>query len=109
VKNLFALPQPLPADEWFQTLLNFPQGKLERIVSHGQITPEGEWYDQAQSEWVVLLQGQAQLAYADGEEQTLSAGDWVLIPPHRLHRVTYTSTDPACIWLALHLETLAQA
>jgi len=102
VKNLFELPEPLPMEELFETLQTFSSGKLERIVSHGQVTPAGEWYDQEQAEWLVLLQGEARLSYADGSETHLKSGDTLLIPPHRRHRVSYTSTAPPCIWLALH-------
>ncbi|MGA1199705.1 MAG: cupin, partial [Candidatus Latescibacterota bacterium] len=28
--------------------------------------------------------------------------DHILIPAHKKHRVTHTSTDPPCIWLAIH-------
>lgn len=102
MKNLFELPEPLPREELFETLQTFPLGKLERIISHGQTTPAGEWYDQEQAEWLVLLQGEACLSYADGSETHLKSGDSLLIPPHRRHRVSYTSTVPPCIWLALH-------
>jgi len=57
--NLF---HDLPArltDERFETLLATPGLKLERIVSTGQTTPEGQWYDQDRDEWVVLLRGGA--------------------------------------------------
>ena len=32
----------------------------------------------------------------------LSQGDYILIPSHILHKVTRTSSNPDCIWLALH-------
>lgn len=75
---------------------------IERIVSHGHQTPDGEWYDQEKDEWVVLLQGNARLAYADGTEEELKAGDFLLLPAHKKHRVNFTSTTPPCIWLAVH-------
>lgn len=102
MKNLFELPDPLPVEELFETLQHFPGGKLERIVSLGHTTPAGEWYDQTQAEWVMLLQGEARLSYADGTEVQLKSGDSLLIPPHCRHRVSETSTVPPCIWLALH-------
>lgn len=101
--NLFVLPQPLPTSEVFEPLLQKESCLIERIVSTGQTTPPGEWYDQARDEWVVLLQGEARLAYADGTEITLAAGDSVLIPAHCRHRVDYTSTEPPCLWLAVHV------
>ncbi len=76
--------------------------RLERILSFGRTTPEGEWYDQSWTEWVALVRGMAVLAYDNGETITLRVGDHLLIPPHRRHRVTFTSDD--CLWLAVHFS-----
>lgn len=101
---IFNLLQTGPASaEVFETLLARPATsfELERIVSHGQATPAGEWYDQAWEEWVLLLQGQAELGWADGSRTRLGTGDSLLIEAHRRHRVEMTSPD--CIWLAVHI------
>jgi cupin 2 domain-containing protein len=105
--NIFAhIPQQLDT-ELFETLLRKDQVHIERIVSKGHITAEGEWYDQAWDEWVILLQGQAVLRYqTDGTVLTLMAGDYVFIPAHTLHRVEWTASDTDCIWLAVHLGDL---
>lgn len=100
--NLFDLPANLPPDEYFEVLAANPQCRIERIISTGHTTPPGEWYDQAQDEWVVLLQGEAELAYDNDERVYLKAGDYLLIPAHQRHRVESTTTDPRCIWLAIH-------
>ena len=106
--NLLALEAlPQGTEEIFQTLLESAQNHrvhLERIVSAGQITPPGEYYDQAWDEWVLLMQGEAELAYDDGSASRLRAGDSLLIPAHRRHRVDFTSEHPPCLWLALHLK-----
>lgn len=101
--NLFELPPSLSNQEVFEPLLRRSNLLVERIISTGQITPEGEWYDQDQDEWVVLLQGKAELAYADGSRLKLKAGDYLLIPAHQKHRVESTCSTPPCIWLAIHL------
>lgn len=75
---------------------------IERIISTGQVTPIGEWYNQDQDEWVILLQGDATLDYFDGSSIQLKAGDYLFIPAHQKHRVEYTSSEPPCIWLAVH-------
>ncbi len=100
--NLFELPPSLPSTEWSESLAIGKNTLIERIISRGQQTPPHTWLDQPQDEWVVLLQGEAELAYADGSCLRLKAGDHVLIPARQQHRVEYTSTDPACIWLAVH-------
>jgi cupin 2 domain-containing protein len=99
-KLFAALPPPGP-DEHFDTLLDHPAARIERIVSHGHASPPGFWYDQPGGEWVMLVSGRAELAFDDGERLALNAGDWAFIPAHRRHRVEWTSAD--AVWLAVHL------
>ena len=91
-------------EEVFSAILSTPSVKLERIVSKGQVTPEGFWYDQNLDEWVILLRGEATILFENAETVNLMPGDYLLIPAHAKHRVTYTSSDPECVWLALHGE-----
>lgn len=102
--NLFSLPAELPAHELFEPLATGNGIVIERIISTGQTTPEGEWYDQTRDEWVVLLQGRAVLLFADASEVELQPGDWLLIPAHKKHRVVFTSSEPPCVWLAVHAQ-----
>ena len=97
---------PMPADgsEFSEDLLRNENFTLERIISEGQTTPEGEWYDQATDEWVILLQGEASVEFADSGIVKLSQGDYLWIPAHSLHRVMRTSKKPHCVWLALHAK-----
>ncbi len=101
--NLFHLPSLLPAEELFETICEYPNLRLERIVSSGQTTPPGQWYNQAQDEWVIVLQGEATLTYDNGSNLSMSPGDYVLLPAHTRHRVDFTSQEPPCIWLAVHI------
>ncbi len=76
--------------------------RIERIVSTGQTSPEGFWYDQEQSEFVVLLSGAARLRMEDeAEARTLRPGDWLVIPAHQRHRVEWTTTAETTVWLAV--------
>jgi len=102
MNNIFQLPFPLPPTEIVETLVQAGQFRIERIISTGQATPLDQWYDQAQDEWVILLQGQARISYGDGREVALIAGDYLLIAAHEKHRVEETSVDPPCIWLTIH-------
>jgi cupin 2 domain-containing protein len=102
--NLFDIPADLPEDEFFERLAHGPSVRIERIISHGHTTPEGQWYDQPEAEWVVLLQGEATLAFDDGSQTELGAGDAVFIEAHRRHRVVRTTSKPPCVWLAVHGE-----
>lgn len=100
--NLYTLPTPLPDEERAEPLNAGTDVLIERIISSGQTSPPGFWYDQDRDEWVALLQGEAVLAFADGRRVSLAAGDWLLIPAHEKHRVEHTSAAPPCIWLAVH-------
>ena len=88
--------------ETVDVLLDRPGARIERIVSTGQATPPGQWYDQPGDEWVALLAGRATLRFEDGAFVELAPGDWLLIPAHVRHRVEATSADPPCVWLAVH-------
>lgn len=103
--NLFdSLPKTLP-DELIENLVEQDGLRLERIVSTGQITPPGEWYDQDSDEWVVLLTGSARLRFDDSEEAlNLQPGDYLLIPAHKRHRVDWTDPNEPTVWLALHFR-----
>lgn len=96
---------PRRAGEQSDTLLELDSFKLERIVSWGNTTPEGEWYDQERDEWVIVLSGRATLSFEnEAETMHLNPGDYVHLAAHRRHRVAWT--DPQCetVWLALHFS-----
>lgn len=102
-ENLFAhIPADLPA-EIFQTLAEKSGVKIERIVSDGQATPPGEWYDQGQDEWVLLVSGRATLLFDnDADPLVLKPGDHVLIPAGCRHRVERTDSTQKTVWVAVH-------
>jgi len=103
VANLFAgLPPIGETGEQFVQLLQRRGLVIERIVSSGQASPPGFWYDQPEGEWVLLLQGEALLRFADEDDaRRLQAGDWLDIAAHRRHRVEWTAPDRLTIWLAV--------
>ena len=105
--NLFELPETLPADELVERIATGESVLVERIVSTGQVTPPGAWLEQERDEWVALVQGAAELSFADGDRMALEAGDHVLIAAGSRHRVERTSSEPPCIWLAVHAGSLA--
>jgi cupin 2 domain-containing protein len=101
--NLFAgIPEEVPA-ELTEKLIETGHFHLERIISAGQATPAGEWYDQDTHEWVVLLAGSAGLRFeGEAESRVMRPGDFVHIPAHQRHRVEWTDPDRKTVWLALH-------
>ncbi|MBB5213095.1 cupin domain-containing protein [Microbulbifer hydrolyticus] len=104
-----ALPDAL-SGEVFEELVHAGSVRIERIVSRGQQTPEGDWYDQQEHEWVIVLQGAARViletAAGDSDESSvnevaLEAGDYLNIPAGCRHRVSWTAPDQVTIWLAV--------
>jgi cupin 2 domain-containing protein len=90
------------ADEQVDRLLARPGLRIERIVSTGQASPPGFWYDQPEDEWVVVLKGRAALVIEGEAERVLAPGDFVFLPAHRRHRVAWTAADEPTVWLAVH-------
>lgn len=99
--NLLADLPPPAAAEHLETLFANPHVRIERIVSHRHASPPDFWYDQPHDEWVMLVQGHAELAFDDGRRQALQPGDWLLIPAGCRHRVA--ETGPDTVWLAVHV------
>jgi cupin 2 domain-containing protein len=99
--NIFDL---LPTDldsEVFEDIVHCSTVRIERIISKGQASPEVGWYDQDHHEWVMGVTGKACLTFADGSVCDLSAGDYVHIPAHTQHRVSWTDPEQITIWLAV--------
>lgn len=106
MKNLLSnLVEQLP-NELIEPLLDHPHARIERIVSTGQSSPPGFWYDQEEDEWVVVLQGSARLSI-DGKDRALhmEAGDSLFLPAHQKHRVEWTSPSEPTVWLAVFLKS----
>ena len=100
-RNIFELLLNDGKQEIFTPLLERKGFRLEQIISNGQASEPGFWYDQDGDEWVLLARGEAELEF---EQQSLSlqAGDYLLIPAHARHRVASCSQD--ALWLALHVK-----
>lgn len=96
--NLFDISK-LPLKEEVTTILAKNKNvRIEQIISTGQVS---DWFDQDKTEFLVLLDGTAELEYENGKSVTLIKGDTLLINPHQKHRVVYTSNDPPCNWLCV--------
>ena len=96
------IPAELP-EEIFDTICSAEGVKIERIVSRGHASPEGFWYNQERSEFILIVQGSAGLKIENERDfVVLKTGDYLIISAHVKHRVEWT--DPACdtIWLAVH-------
>ncbi|MDZ4711931.1 MAG: cupin domain-containing protein [bacterium] len=101
--NLFDFQKSLSGNfEQFETIISQENITVERIISTGQKTPYNQWLEEDKNEWVVVLQGESEIVFENGIEFILKTGDYILIPKNTKHRVMHTSSDPACIWLAIH-------
>jgi cupin 2 domain-containing protein len=100
VTNIFDdLPRNLPK-EVVQTLVRAADVRIERIISHGHASPADFWYDQPQSEWVIVLKGAARLQFEDGMVE-MRVGDFINIPAFKKHRVDWTTPDEPTVWLGV--------
>jgi cupin 2 domain-containing protein len=109
--NLFAdLPAAVPG-ELIEVLLRAKNLRIERIVSQGNSSPPDFWYDQAEHEWVLLVQGAARLRTVNAAGITQSfellPGDFLDLPAHLRHRVDWTKPEELTIWLAIFWDEAA--
>jgi cupin 2 domain-containing protein len=100
IMNLFEnIPKNAP-EELVTELFSAESLRVERIVSFGQSSPDGFWYDQKENEWVLLIEGSAQVQF-ENRLQDLKPGDWVNIPAGCQHRVEKTDENVRTVWLAI--------
>jgi cupin 2 domain-containing protein len=106
---LAALPDASDAEQ-LETLLERSGLRIIRIVSDGQASPPGEWFDQDDDEWVVVLAGRAGLLI-DGESdvRSLGPGGFAFLPAHCRHRVEWTDSKMPTVWLAIHMTPRTHA
>ena len=102
ISNLFTnIPNP-SKDEFFENIIKNDKVKIQRIVSHGHTSPKEGWYEATNEEWVILLEGAATLSFKNGEDISLSIGDYINIPAHSEHKVSWTKPECNTIWLVIH-------
>lgn len=100
--NLFVGLPGRTADEVSEDLVEQDGVRFERIVSTGQASPEGFWYESSDHEFVLVVQGEGELEFEDGSRRRLMAGDWCLLSAGCRHRVRSTAPDQVTRWLAVH-------
>ncbi|MCB9898396.1 MAG: cupin domain-containing protein [Planctomycetes bacterium] len=104
VLRFFDVEADRASDERVDVLVEGRGARVERIVSLGHATPDGEWYDQPRDEWVLLLSGAAVLEFDGGRRLELAAGDGLRLPAHLRHRVAWTDPERPSVWLAVHFD-----
>ncbi len=99
--NIMQDLEPSASEEILKTIYSNKNIKIERIVSNGQISPQGFWYDQEEYEFVLLVEGNAVIEF-ENYKVSLKKNDFIMIEPHKKHRITYTS-KPA-YWLCVFFK-----
>ena len=94
LQNIFV---DIPQDNDQEIIEELIQGRdlrIKRIVSRGQASPPGFWYDQDEDEWVLLISGKARIQFeGQAESLVLAPGDHLHIPAHTKHRVEWTDAS----------------
>ena len=103
MQNLLADVPLAGGEESFMPILERRGLRIERIVSHGHATPADRPYQQAEDEWVMVVEGAARLWLDGTGEVELGRGDHLLIPAGVRHRVTWTTPSEPTVWLAVHI------
>ncbi len=101
-QNIFANVPYNTEHELFELLIKSNTVKIERIVSKGQKSPKSAWYDQKKNEWIMVLKGKAELLFEDQTLVQLNEGDYINIPSHKKHKVSWTDPKTETIWLAVY-------
>lgn len=103
--NIYNIDTLDSLQEQFSDLFKDEKINIKRIVSEGHASDPGFWYDQDDNEWVIVIEGEAELIFQNPEEKIfMKKGDYHFIPAHRQHRVSYTRKSPPTIWLAVHFK-----
>ncbi len=105
MEKFYRLLSDIPEGQKHESILELLKDRsvrIERIVSQGQASPPGFWYDQEEHEWVVVLSGQARVKIEGRPETiTLAPGDALHLPARLRHRVEWTDLLRPTVWLAI--------
>lgn len=81
--NIYEMP-PLPLAEEVTTILTENENiRIEKIISTGQVS---DWYNQDETEFVILLESNAVIEYENNKTVAISKGDTLRINPHERHK-----------------------
>ena len=68
IKNIFSnIPESIH-DELFEDIISTENFRIKRIISSGHTTPKDKWYNQDKNEWVIVLKGNAELLFVEGNQ-----------------------------------------
>ena len=103
VKNIFSgIPKKMDR-EHFETLLHTNNVIIDRVLSNGQKSFKNKPYHSIQDQWIMVLQGSANLKVEGETAIVLARGDYYFIPAGKKHWVLSTSKQPKTIWLVVNI------
>lgn len=102
ISNIFELVPDDISNELFENIVNSENVRIERIISKGHASPKSGWYDQDEHEWVIVLKGEAKIEIDNQATVHLVSGNYLNIPAHTRHKVSWTDPDTETIWLAVY-------
>ena len=102
MNNIFETIPDNIETEVFEELMKSDNVRIERIISKGHKSPASGWYDQDNNEWILVVQGEAILLFADESSVKMKAGDYLNIMAHKKHKVEWTDPNIETIWLTIH-------
>jgi len=96
------LPSFPQKEEIIEEIFFHEHVRIERIMSSGQVSPEGFWYDQNENEWLILLSGAAEITLqSPAKIIKLKSGESYFIAAHLKHRISWTHPEAPTLWLAV--------
>ena len=101
MENIFSSMPENTRKEVFEELVQHGNVRIERIFSKGHTSPDDGWYDQSENEWVIVLQGSGSILFENGSNVNLKKGDYLNIPSHSKHKITWTDPNNITVWLAV--------
>lgn len=100
IKNIY---NDIPVNfdkEIFEDILKNDNIRIERIISNGPESNDGNWYNQKENEFVILLKGKAKIIFENFDVE-LNEGSYINISANTKHKVEITDENEKCIWLAV--------
>lgn len=102
IKNIFHAVHAVVPREFTDILEETSSVRIERIVSRGHASRADFWYDQKENEFVMVVEGSARLQFEGRKDEVaMSNGDYLIIPAHCRHRVSWTDPERDTVWLAV--------
>lgn len=81
--------------------------KVERVVTHGQVSPAGAFCPQEGNDYLLLLKGGLVLEYqATQAKVTLKPGDHIVTKPQDSNRVDWVAPNQETLWLKISFQGL---